>query len=112
MPTNLNITANEEGCIVIAASFTDATDAPIVPESIHWKLVNAEGTVINNRTDTTITPASTVNIVLSGNDLEVAEATVTAERYLTVWGTFNSSYGLGLPYTDEVFFRIKNLKGK
>lgn len=112
MPTNLSVTANEEGCIVIAASFTDATDAPIVPESIHWKLVNGAGTVINSRTDTTVTPASTVNIILSGNDLEVTETTVTAERYLTVWGTFNSSYGSGLPYTDEVFFRIKNLKGK
>ena len=108
----LTVTAVECSTYVITVAFTDdATPAnPITPTTFHWKLIDSAGTVINSRTDVTVTPAASVNIVLSGNDLDLT-GTGDEVRYVTVWGLYDSTYGLGLPYTDEVRFVVTNLKG-
>lgn len=106
----LTVTANENGTYTVTAVFTDEDGAALTPNTVHWKLVDSAGTVINSRTDVTVTPAASVNIVLSGNDLDLT-GTADEVRYVTVWGLYDSTYGIGLPYTDEVRFVVTNLKG-
>ena len=65
------IIAIEQSTYVITASFTDETGAAVVPNSVTWTLVNGDGQVVNSRSAVSVTPASSVTIVLSGDDLDL-----------------------------------------
>ena len=113
MPTNLDITATEQGTIVVRAAFTDEDGDTVTPASdVLWTLTDTDGTVINSREDEIVSAAAAVNIVLSGDDLQIltAEASESVvERRILVETTYNSSLGSGLPLKKSGAFLIENL---
>lgn len=104
-------TANEQGTKIIAVSFyePDGTTA-VTPNTVNWTLRGADaGTVINSRTAESETPDTTVNIVLTGDDLAIGSN--GTRRYVRVWGTYDSvTYGNGLSYQQEFQFKLRNLR--
>lgn len=109
MPTELETKAVEKGTYVISASFTDEDGAAVTPNvGLKWTLTDGRGTVINERQDVPLTPATSVDILLQGDDLTLAEGEGN-ERAVTIEGTYNSSLGSNLPLSDEVRFRIASL---
>ena len=53
-----------------------------------------------------VPPSSSVEIVLSGADLDYDTSN---QRVLTIEATYDSTLGAGLPLKDEVWFSIINL---
>lgn len=107
MPTVLKTKAVENSTFVVNVAFTDEDGEPKAPVTMLWTLTDEEGTVINDREDVQISsPTESEDIVLSGLDLGLS---VSAERYLLVYGTYNSTLGVGLPYKDQVRFVIEDL---
>jgi len=108
MPATLTTHAIEEGTFIITASFTDEDGQDVVPTTLTWTLTDTEGVVINGREDVEVTsPAASVDIVLKGDDLAIGHAP-TAERILTVEGTYTGAEA-GLPIKDQVKFVIDGL---
>lgn len=108
MPTKLTVDADEESTYVVSAAFTDEDGDSVVPSSVTWTLTDWLGNVVNSRENVTITPAASVDIVLSGDDLAIG--THGINRRVTVRATYNSSAGTGLPLRAECYFQISNLK--
>lgn len=109
MPTLITTQkANEKGTFKITAAFADETDASMTPNTgLNWTLTDDAGNVINSRSAVTITPASSVDIILSGNDLAIGNN--GTKRILTIQGTYDSSAGSNLPLKDEIVFYIHDL---
>jgi hypothetical protein len=109
MPTELSGTAIEESTFIITASFTDEDDNNVTPNAINWTLTDADGVVINSQLDGSVTPGTSVDIVLSGDDLALAYGRTT-ERVLLIEGNYDSAAGTALPLRDECRFDVTNLK--
>ena len=123
----LDTDANEQSTFVVIAPFRDEEGAAVTPNSgLTWSLFRLDGTVVNSRTDMSITPGSSVAIVLSDADLEIFADDPVEEVYVhgigmmtmqygirvvSVSGTYNSSAGNNLPIKDQVLFRVVNLIG-
>ena len=75
-----------------------------------WSLLEPDGTVVNEREDVTVSPAESVTIVLSGDDLAMDEA-YDVERILLIEGTYDSDLGSDLPLRDQLTFTIEDLVG-
>lgn len=115
MPTKLSKKAIEGGTYGIRVAFMEKSDpsdpvgTPFTPNAgLKWSLYKADGTPIKE--DQPLTPATEVDIVLSGTDLALSGG--PARRYVTVEGTYNGVLGNNLPLVDEVSFQITNLVGK
>jgi len=106
MATNLTVAAVEESTYIITAAFTDEAGDAVVPATVTWSLTDIDGTAINSRTDVSETPASTVNIVLTGDDLVVSGSRT---RVVTVSATYDSTYGTGLSLKAAATFNLENL---
>jgi hypothetical protein len=103
--------AKEESTYVVVATFKDEDGALVTPQTITWTLTDLHGTIINNRKDVAVaSPASAVNIVLSGSDLSTQRAS-SAERLLAIEATYDSDLGNGLPLCSEVKFIIDGIVG-
>jgi hypothetical protein len=110
MPTDLEGKAVEESTYAVVASFFDeeTPPQPVTPNAgLSWTLTDEHGNIINNRNAVSISPATSVTIVLSGDDLALDS---TSEiRVVTVAGTYDSSLGSGLPIKDEARFKVVSL---
>ena len=102
--------AEERSTYPIVVSFFDEADQPMAPNVLYWSLYKGRDKLVNNRYQVGITPASSVEIVLSGDDLALVRGE-TRQRTLLIEGTYDSDAGLGLPIRDAVRFTIKDLKG-
>jgi len=110
MPTEITQQVNEQSTAVFTVDFFNESGAPVAPASLKWSLVDADNTIINAREQIPITPAASVNIVLSGADLQIVNPASTKEyRWLVVEGVYASSYGPNLAIKDEIKFIIRNL---
>jgi len=110
MATRLSIRATEESTYVVSAAFTDEDGDDLIPTSITWTLTDIDGTVINEREDVEVgTPAATVYIVLTGDDLEVTTGSANPVRIVTVSAVYNSTYGSGLYLKAAATFEVENL---
>ena len=110
MINKLTTVANEKSTFVITVAFTDEDGDPVIPKTgLNWSLTDLNGAAVNSKTAVAITPAATVNIVLSGADLALTDGRDTY-RILTVEGTYDSLLGNSLPLKDSVRFLIKNLR--
>jgi hypothetical protein len=116
MPTKLSEKAIEESTFAIKTDFAvkidpdDAVGVPFVPNSgLRWSLTDKDGNVINDRINQVLTPATSVTIVLKGDDLALVAGPV--RRYVIVEGTYDGVLGNDLPFLDEVSFLVQNLKG-
>lgn len=107
MATELTVSAVEESTYVVVAAFTDEEGAAVTPSSVAWTLTDATGNVINSRNSVSATPGTSINIVLSGDDLAIG--TNGTSRRVTVQATYNSGLGTGLPLKAECYFSIENL---
>jgi hypothetical protein len=105
--TQLTNEIPEEGSIGITASFTDEDGASMIPDSIIWTLTDRDGAVINSRSAVTVTPAASVTIVLSGDDLAIGD--YGSLRALLIEYVYTSSLGSSLPDKHEVTFSISDL---
>lgn len=103
MPTKLKVAFNEDGTGVVNAQFFDEEDNSVVPVSIIWALTDDEGNVINDRAEVSVSPpAQEIDILLTGNDLQ------PGTLFVTVWGTYDSDLGSGLPYKDWCSFKVRD----
>lgn len=110
--SSLTITASEESTLVINYAFTDEDSVAATPVSATWTLSDCEGAIINNREDVTIASLSTsIDIVVSGDDLAMQSANDDGHRVFLVKGTYNSTLGSGLPFTDQCDFFIEGFVG-
>ena len=100
--------ATERGTFVIDLAFFDENSDPVIPTSASWKLTGQGGEVINGRSAVAITPAETVSIALSGDDLDMLNGSF---RAVTVEALYDSSLGTGLILRAEIRFSIENLQG-
>lgn len=108
MPTELSLKAVEEGTYIITSSFFDEEGTPVIPKAgLSWRLTDEFGNVINNRGSVALTPATSVTVVLSGDDLATDATSET--RVFTVSGTYDSSLGQDLPIKDQAIFDIASL---
>jgi hypothetical protein len=108
MPITLPEHANEQSTYVVDFNFTDEDEAPTIPNTLVWSLLNGEGAVINGRSTVSITPAASITIVCSGNDLKSSEGST---RVVLIEATYDSDLGMDLPLRDTVTFQIANLIG-
>jgi hypothetical protein len=108
MPSTLEEHAIERSTFVITASFFDESATPVAATVTGtWKLTDYSGNVINSRSAEAFGPATTLNIVLTDEDLiGVAE---TPLRRITIEGTYDSSLGNDLSLRDQVTFTVDNL---
>ena len=115
MASKLSEKAMEGSTFGIKADFVVRSSegvTPVVPNSgLTWDLRDKDGAIVNSKEDQPLTPAESVYIVLSGNDLALSGGH-PVERFVTIKGTFNSVLGNDLPLIDEVSFQIKNLVGE
>jgi len=112
MPTELTDYAVEKSTFAVQAVFTDEDGAAVTPDSITWTLVDPAGNIINSLEDQAVgTPASTVTIVLSDDDLQLLDQDNAHEqRYLEISAIYDSSLGNDLPLKDRAEFKVLNLK--
>jgi len=106
----LSTHAKERSTFVVTANFASTTGA-VAPTSAYWSLTDSAGTVINSRSDVTITsPTSSEDIVLSSSDLKITtNENDEGVRTFTVEGAYNSSLGNGLPLKECTHFIIDPL---
>ena len=113
MPTvfSADQAANESGTYAITVSFTDEDGAAVVPNSpLTWSLTKADRvTIVNSRVNVSITPASSITIVLTGDDLAKDAGQLISWRYLVIEGTYNSTLGNDLPLKDHLRFPIVDI---
>ncbi len=125
----LSTNASEEGTYAIdEIQFLDSQDTPaaVTPETgtVTWCLTNKNGDIINSREDVAITSASSMTIVLSGDDLVVSgngDKHITRdgviitlyERHVLVQGLVDTTIGTetldNTPVTKEFIFYIENI---
>jgi len=110
MATELSVIAVEKSTYIVTAVFKDENGDLVIPLTVTWTLTDEDGTVINEREDAVETPASTVNIVLTGDDLQfISSESGGATRVVTVKATYDSTYGSGLHLKKAATFMIEDL---
>ena len=125
----LDTNASEEGTYAIDdIQFLDSQDPPvaITPEadSVTWCLTDKNGNIINSRENVPITSASSMTIVLSGDDLAISGTAdkfdtrngviiEQYERHVSVQGLVDTVIGTetldNTPVTKEFIFYIENI---
>jgi len=109
--TTLTNNATEESTYIVSVAFLDEDSVSVTPDSDPtWSLYDANGDVVNDRNGVTITAASTINIVLSGDDLALVDGD-SVERKLLVEAVYTSSLGAGLPLKVQASFEVDDLVG-
>lgn len=108
MATNITVTPAEKGTAkVTVASFTDESGTSVTPTAITWTLTDRQGNVINSRTAVSVTPASSVSFLLTGNDLAISNN--IRHRVITIAATYDSTLGTGLTAREQAFFTIEDM---
>jgi len=111
MATLLSERAQQQSTIIITVSFADENGKAVTPTSVTWSLTDTSESIINSRDDVSITPATSVDIVLSGDDLTLsATEKIAGKRWLIVKAIYNSDYGTGLYMKDSAVFYVDNLR--
>ena len=107
--TNISVLTqvNQESTLKLQTDITDDAGDAIAPIAFQWTLTDRDGNVINSLLDQSETPASTVTIVLAGDDLQIVDETKEREYRLV---TIETDQGdLALPLTIEARFWVINL---
>lgn len=95
---------------VMTVRFRDDDGNPVTPNNIYWSMYDRDGNIINSRSQEEVIPPDTdIKILLQGNDLVLDEEHRRAERFVKVWGTFDSNLGTDLPFVEEIAFVISDI---
>jgi len=115
MATELEEIAREESTYIITCAFVDEDDDAVTPDAdtITWSLMDTNGNIINSREDVAIASLSSIDVVLSGDDLAIqtGETGGFVSRRFLVKAVFDSDAGNNLPLRDEAIFSLENLTG-
>lgn len=109
----------EEGTVGIEISFYDEDDVALTPnaDTIKYTLTDRPAitetpNIINSIEQSAISSASTITIVLSGDDLALQASETNneyAKRALTIEYEYDSDLGSDLPGKAQYYFKIKNM---
>ena len=100
---------NERSTLVAEISFLDEDDTSVTPNSVVFSLVDVNNNIINSRDRVVVTPAATINIVLSDDDLALT-GSASELRFLVIEATYDSALGTGLTNNQQIDFVVTNLK--
>ena len=106
--TVLTTQAKESSTLVINIILLDEDDNVVTPNEITYTLTDNGGAVINSKKHEPITPAASMDVVLTGADLAL-DVVSDLVRVLTIEGTYNSSAGNDLAFKDRCKFYIEDL---
>lgn len=108
MPETLEEHAKKGSTYIVNAAFTDEDGEVAVPDSVVWTLRDAiTRDVVNSREEVIVTPASSVDILLYGDDLTLfTSETNQAIRELIVEAVYDSVLADDLPLRNSVRFII------
>lgn len=109
MAETLSDEALEDSTFVVTATFTDEDEAAVTPQTIEWSLKDENGNVVNSRSAESETPGTSIDILLSGDDLDPGTATV-GKVLLTVTATYNSTLGNDLPLMGQCWIDVEALE--
>jgi hypothetical protein len=108
--TILSTLATEEGVYAITRTFVDQVGTAFTPNAgLNWTLTDTAGNVVNSRSAVSITPGTSVTVVLSGDDLALLTTYAGRRRVLIIEGTYSGSLGTNLPFKFEAKFDIQDL---
>ena len=108
MTAQLSIHAKDKSTYIVIAAFTDQDGNAVTPTSVKWTLSDSAGNTINDRYEVSETPAASVAIVLTGEDL--AHLGDYLPRVVTVEALYDSvTYGNDLPLKDSIEFIIDDI---
>jgi len=111
MPDYLETHAIRKGTYKITTAFTDAAGSAVTPTSATWTLTDVSGTVINSREDVVMSPDTSIDTVLQGDDLDFQSGEDNSvERIFTVEAIYSSDEGDDLPSNKEIHFIIDDLE--
>jgi len=102
--------AVERSTLVLSVSFYDEADEEITPLTIAWTLTDRYGVVVNSRQAVSVTPATSVTIVLTGADLALLGEMDDGVRLLLVTATY-SGHGGTISLREEIEFTVRALAG-
>jgi uncharacterized repeat protein (TIGR02543 family) len=100
---------NEGSSKAIVASFVDESGAAFIPSAIFWSLYNGQGEVINTRLNVPAAPASSVRIILSGDDNKSVAR--RAERVVVLRATYTGTDGVSATAVGECRYSVNNITG-
>ena len=105
--------STEESTFVVTVSFFETDGTAVAPKLAQWTLKDEDGAIVNSREAVNINvPGTTVNIVLTGDDLALP-VTTKPKRYLLIEAVYDSVlYGNDLQLREEGLFTILNLVAK
>lgn len=103
--------AVEQSTFVVLVTFRDENGEAIAPTAATWTLTNEYGMVVNERAAVPLSPAATVNVVLTGADLRMMGELDNRKRLLLIEAIYNSSLGTGLNLREEIEFVVRPLVG-
>jgi len=100
--------ATESSTYIVTVTFTDEDGDAVVPATVSWTLEDEDGNIINGRSSVEETPASSIELVLKGDDLDPGDETV-GNLLLTVNATYNSSLGTAMPLVGQCRLKVNAL---
>ena len=111
MTIRLTEKVNEESTAILRVTFADSDGNAVIPQSATWTLSDRDNEVVNGKSDVTISPlASTVDILLKGDDLKLPFPRERVRRVLVKAIYDSSTYGDDLPFNEEFEFTITDLR--
>ncbi len=111
MTIRLTEKVNEESTAILRVTFTDSDGNAVIPQSATWTLSDRDNEVVNGKSDVTISQlASTVDILLKGDDLKLPFPRERVRRVLVKAIYDSSTYGDDLPFNEEFEFTITDLR--
>lgn len=88
------------GTVVLSASFEDEDGDSVVPNSLKYSVLDESKEVVNSQQDISISPASSIEVVLSGDNLPAGKL------YWVIDGEYDSSVGSNLPLRGYATFIV------
>lgn len=89
--TTLNVSVLAGGTVIVGASFQDEDENSVTPNTLNYTVLNEYEEVINSLDEISITPDTSIQVTLSGDDLP------EGKPYFLLKGTYDSSAGSDLP---------------
>lgn len=109
MPTKLPLRAIRKSTYIINFIPKDENGDVITPDSVTYTLMDKHETVINSLEDVVVTPDTSMDVILSGDDLDFQaseKGTYEALRHFTVTAQYDSSLEDNVPLIDTATFYI------
>jgi uncharacterized phiE125 gp8 family phage protein len=110
MPTTISTQATANNTYIITVAFTDdAGDAVTPNDGCTFSLKDTAGNTINDRDGVAIVEDTSVDVVLSGDDLAAQGANDNGIRIFSIDGTYDSDAGSDLPLDNSAQFVVDTL---